>query len=222
VEPTPVHRFQGWGLSTYAALVRDTALYRVEGKEHLDRVDAAGRPTVIASWHGMTMMMAGFISTREDASRYVLIVPDDPRGAVLSIWARRLGAASFAISMEAESMVAARRLLALIRQLRERRKLYVNPDGPDGPTHEPKAGVIYIARKARAPIVPAAAFTATSLRIPRWDRYVVPLPFSRIVVFLGEAMEVSPDVDPEQARRMLRERLNEVERTAEARYRAGT
>jgi 1-acyl-sn-glycerol-3-phosphate acyltransferase len=168
----------------------------------------------------MTMMLGGYIAAQEDPNRYVLVVPDDPRGAVLSVWARRLGAASaFPISMEADSMVAARRLLALIRQMKQGKNLLLNPDGPDGPSHEPKGGVVFIARKAGALIVPAAAFTATGFRIPRWDRYVVPLPFSRITVVLEEPLEVSPKADLEGARMVLRERLNAVERAAEELYR---
>ena len=217
MQSSPLHRFQGWGLSTYARLVWRTARYQVQGQEHVDRVRAAGRPLIIAAWHGMTMMLGGYIAAQEDPSQYVLVVPDDPRGAVLSVWARRLGATPFPISMEADSMVAARRLLTLIRQMKQGKSLCLNPDGPDGPSHEPKRGVIFIARKAGALIVPAGAFTATGFRIPRWDRYVVPFPFSRITVVLGKPLEVSPEADLEQARGVLRERLNEVERIAEER-----
>jgi hypothetical protein len=181
----------------------------------------------------MTMMLVGYLVTH-DLGRYLMVVPDDSRGAVLSVWARRLGATPFTISMKADSLVAARRLLALVRQLkartdppgeashsREGRNLYLNPDGPDGPSHEPKEGVVFIARKAGAPIVPTGAFTATGYRIPRWDRYVVPFPFSRIAIVLGEPMEVPPEADLEEARIALRERLNQVEQAAELLYRTG-
>jgi lysophospholipid acyltransferase (LPLAT)-like uncharacterized protein len=105
--------------------------------------------------------------------------------------------------------------------MRQGDSLCLNPDGPDGPSHEPKGGVVFIARKAGARIVPAGVFTATGFRIPRWDRYTVPFPFSRIAVVLGEPLEVLPDADAEQARVVLRERLNEVERAAEELYRSG-
>ena len=118
-------------------------------------------------------------------------------------------------------MVAARRLLLLIRQLKKGKNMILAPDGPDGPTHEPKGGLVFIARKAGALIVPAGAFTTTGYRIPRWDRYVVPLPFSRIAVVLGEPLEVSPEADKDQARELVRGRLNQMERAAEELYRTG-
>lgn len=214
-------RLQGWGLSGYAMLVRRTVRYQVEGQEHLVRAHGAGGPVVVPAWHGMTMMVTGYLWAQGDPSRYIVLVPDDPRGEVLSVWVRRWGGTSVAISMKANSMVAARRLLSLIRQMKQGKGLYVSPDGPYGPTHEPKKGVVFIARKAGALIVPAGAYTATGFRIPRWDRYVVPFPFSRITLVLGEPMKVSPSTDLEVARVELQERLNEAERAAEELYRAG-
>jgi lysophospholipid acyltransferase (LPLAT)-like uncharacterized protein len=155
VKITPFQRFQGWGLSTYAGLVWRTARYQIEGQEYVGQVHTAGRPLIIAAWHGMTMMLGGYVAAQDDPAQYVMIAPDDSRGAVLIAWARRLGATPFTISMEANSMVAARRLLALIRQMKQGKSLVLNPDGPGGPSHEPKGGVAFIARKARALIVPA-------------------------------------------------------------------
>jgi lysophospholipid acyltransferase (LPLAT)-like uncharacterized protein len=184
----------------------------------LSHMQATGRPLIVAAWHGMTMMLTSYLVATQDIERYVFIVPDDPRGAVLSVWGDRRGVASFPISMNADSMVAARRLLALIREMRQGRVLYLNPDGPYGPSHEPKGGVVYIAGKAGATIIPTASYTSTGVRIPRWDRYTVPFPFSRISVVFGESLDISPDADPEHARALVRQRLNDVEQAAEDLY----
>jgi lysophospholipid acyltransferase (LPLAT)-like uncharacterized protein len=214
----PLHLVQGWGLSTYARLIERTARYQVIEDVPLGHMQATGRPLIVAAWHGMTMMLTSYLVATQDIDRYVFVVPDDPRGAVLSVWGHRRGAASFPISMNADSMVAARRLLALIRQMKQGHILYLNPDGPYGPSHEPKGGVVYIARKAGATIIPAAAFTSAGVRIPRWDRYTIPFPFSRISVVFGEPLEIPPDADPERARAMVRQRLSDVEQAAEDLY----
>lgn len=219
METTSSQRFQGQALATYAGLVGRTARYQIEGLEHLERALATGRPIIVAAWHGMTMMLYGFLAAHQDLKQYLGIVPDDPRGAVLTTWIQQAGGDTFTISMEATSMVAGRRLLALIRQMKQGKHLCLNPDGPDGPTHEPKKGLVFIARKAGALIIPTGGYTAAGYRIPRWDRYTVPFPFSRIAVVLGEPLELPAEMDPEQARLLVRDRLNGVEQAAEDLYR---
>ena len=215
---TAFNSLQGWVLFAYARLIQRTARYQVVGQEHVAQVHVSGRPLIISAWHGMTMMLAGYVTARESIGSYVMIVPDDTRGATLMTWARRLGAEPFVISMKADSMVAARRVLELIRHMQTGMNLVINPDGPYGPSHEPKDGLSVIARKSRALIVPAAAYAGAAIRLPRWDRYAVPLPFSRIAVVMQEPFEVLGD-DPEHARATIRDRLNAAERAAEELYR---
>ena len=211
---TPKYRLQGWGLSTYSLTVWRTARYRAVGLDHLKKAEDSGRPLITPTWHGMTMIFGGYLVT-ELGRKLLAIVPDDHRGAVLSIAIRRAGGEVFPISMDADSLVAARRLLALIRELKQGRTLAMNPDGPDGPTHVPKEGVAYIARKSNALLVPGAAFTSTCFHIPRWDRYVVPFPFSRTTVVFGAPLDLSSELDNEKARALLRDGLNDVEQAAE-------
>jgi hypothetical protein len=212
-------RVQGWGLSTYARWVGRTTRLQIEGSEHVARARAAGRPVILAAWHGMTMMLSIYIRRRDDPSRYTIIVPDDTRGATLSVWAEKLGGEAFPVSMDDATMASGRRLLQLIREMRRGRYLYLNPDGPDGPTHEAKMGVAFVARKAGALVVPAAAYTATCYRVPRWDHYTIPLPFSRIAVHLGQPIEVTGDT--EAARCEIQARLNQAECAAQLLYEAG-
>lgn len=209
---------QGWVLFAYARLIQRTARYQVVGQEHLAQVHASGRPLIMSAWHGMTMMLAGFVTSRESIGSYVMIVPDDARGATLSTWAQRLGAEPFVISMKADSMVAARRVLELIRHLQQGKNLVINPDGPYGPSREPKDGLAVIARKSGALIVPAGAYAGAAIRLPRWDRYTIPLPFSRIAVVMHEPFQV-PGGNPEQVRATIRDRINAAESAAEALYR---
>ena len=49
-----------------------------------------------------------------------------------------------------------------------------------------------------------------------WDRFVLPLPFSRMVVIYGEPLRVGSDDDGEAARLAIEERLNSITRQAEA------
>ena len=218
---TPRDHIFGLGLANYAHLVQRTARLQVQGREHMEQARASGRPVILAGWHGMTMMISAYVFAYEDSSSYVGVIPDDDRGATLSIWARHMRIATFPVSMEETSLVAARRLLALIRELERGKTLYINPDGPAGPSHEPKKGVFFIAHKADALIVPIGAYTDACIRIPRWDRYTVPLPFSRIAISLGQPLEIDAADDSETSTAILCARLDAAEQAAEEFYRHG-
>jgi lysophospholipid acyltransferase (LPLAT)-like uncharacterized protein len=72
-------------------------------------------------------------------------------------------------------------------------------DGPRGPQHEFKAGTVLMARIAGVPIVPIgfAADRAWYLE-KRWDRFMIPKPFARIVVAVGEPVPVPRSIALDQ------------------------
>jgi lysophospholipid acyltransferase (LPLAT)-like uncharacterized protein len=183
------------GLFVMSQIVRYTARYRLVGREHLDALDAAGEPAIWTTWHGGTMMMVGYFFHhfvgRE--STMLVIVPDDWRGETLTEWARISGTSTFAVSMKENSLVAARRLLKLVREVKRGMSTYINPDGPYGPSRVPKPGVSYLAVKTGAAVLPVGVYTNTRYEIRRWDRYVLPFPFSRITMAIGEPLIVAPD-----------------------------
>jgi lysophospholipid acyltransferase (LPLAT)-like uncharacterized protein len=128
----------------------------------------------------------GFFSDHFDLSSIVLIVPDDWRGAALSIFANKLRATPFPMNLKGEAgMATARRLVKLVRRIEKGENCYITPDGPDGPAYAIKPGVIFIARKANAIMLPFGAYARHGYRLNRWDQYVVPYPFSRISINVG-------------------------------------
>nr|HID14057.1 hypothetical protein [Anaerolineae bacterium] len=210
------HRLQGWGLFTYARIIGRTARYRTRGQANVTRARATGRPIIWTAWHGMTMLLIPYLLRHVVPEQTTLIVPDDHRGEPLATWARLVGAHAVPISMGINSLVSGRRLVALIRAVRGGMDCYVNPDGPDGPTHVPKPGVAFIARKGQACLLPMGAFASPKYTIPRWDRYSVPLPFARIAVVVGEPISVAPQADLNAICERLAAALNRAEAEAEA------
>jgi hypothetical protein len=89
---------------------------------------------------------------------------------------------------------------AAVRQLMEVLQsgldIGLTPDGPKGPAREVKDGVIFLAQKLGAPIVPVTNALSFKLEFKKsWDRFQVPLPFGRAVVAYGEPIEVGPNDD---------------------------
>jgi lysophospholipid acyltransferase (LPLAT)-like uncharacterized protein len=213
-------RLGGGALHLVSQVIRATARYQLLNRENLDALEATGRPVIWTSWHGATMMMASyFFRHRAEAiSDMLIIIPDDWRGETLAEWIRIGGATSFAVSMEEESLVAARRFLQLIRLVREGRSIYINPDGPYGPSGVPKPGVSFLAARSGAAVLPVGMYTPARYQLRRWDRYSLPFPFSRITVFFGEPLTVARHEDIEAAGKRIAAAINQAMAEAEARY----
>jgi lysophospholipid acyltransferase (LPLAT)-like uncharacterized protein len=58
-------------------------------------------------------------------------------------------------------------------------------DGPRGPRRVAKAGSAWLAGFARSPVAPVWVEAPVSIRLNSWDRCVIPLPFSKIIVRVG-------------------------------------
>jgi lysophospholipid acyltransferase (LPLAT)-like uncharacterized protein len=63
-------------------------------------------------------------------------------------------------------------------------------DGPIGPPRTLKGGTVMIARKTGRPIIPMMYGARRTLVLRSWDRYILPVPFTDIVVFHGNPVHV--------------------------------
>lgn len=91
--------------------------------------------------------------------------------------------------------------------------LAITPDGPRGPRYAVQDGVIAAAQLTGLPIVPASFHLQWKRQMKSWDRFQVPLPFSRCQVRLGAPIRIPRDADDaerETCRRQLEESLRTI------------
>jgi lysophospholipid acyltransferase (LPLAT)-like uncharacterized protein len=62
----------------------------------------------------------------------------------------------------------------------------VTPDGPRGPRFKFKPGAIFAAQISRKPVVPVAFAAKPAFILDTWDKFVLPVPFGRVTVAIGE------------------------------------
>lgn len=73
--------------------------------------------------------------------------------------------------------------------------LAITPDGPRGPRYRAQSGVLGLARVTGRLIVPVSLNASWHWSARSWDRFQVPLPFSRCEVWIGIPMGVPADCD---------------------------
>lgn len=113
-----------------------------------------------------------------------------------------------------EGVAALREVLRLVRG---GAMFGFTPDGPKGPRRTAYPGVVYLASKAPAIVMPLSVAASDYWQLSTWDRYLIPKPFSRVHVHLGEPLHVPPDltkIESEEWRLKIEAALNDAEKCA--------
>jgi len=107
-------------------------------------------------------------------------------------------------------------LVELIRYVKEGYSAGFAADGPRGPKYELKPGIIYLAKKTNIEIVPlGGAYSKKWIVEKAWDKFQFPKPFSKAVYIIGEPIKIPKDADIEEYRKLIENKLNEINEKAE-------
>ncbi len=151
------------------------------------------RPVLIALYHGELLPLTLYGSFRE---RMATIVSRHGDGEIIARVLRRLGYRTLRGSTdEGKNRGGSVALKEMLKLLKENYHIAITVDGPKGPCCKVKSGIIYAAWFSKRPIYPVR-IKVKGVRLPSWDRFLVPFPFSRLEIRLGEPIRVeSKDID---------------------------
>jgi 3-deoxy-D-manno-octulosonic-acid transferase len=145
-------------------------------------------PVLFALWHGAQLP---FIFTHRNTGVRVLI-SQSRDGAIASAICERMGFKPIRGSSNREGVPAVRKI---IEALLQDQSCAITPDGPKGPAEVMKRGAALIPQRAGVPFIPCGAGAFPALRLKSWDRFLIPLPFAKVII--TEGMPVSPLSSPE-------------------------
>jgi lysophospholipid acyltransferase (LPLAT)-like uncharacterized protein len=169
------------------------------------------RPAVIfALWHGR-LLLAPWLSARFAdlrGGRPLRILASRSRdGELVARFASRFGIEAVRGSSSRGGVSAVRALAAALRAGDD---VVIAPDGPRGPRLRVQPGLPLLAAVTGAPVVPVAIAARPARYLASWDRFLVPVPFARCTLALGEAVRIPRDEDREQARSRLERALESI------------
>jgi len=95
----------------------------------------------------------------------------------------------------------------------------ITPDGPRGPPWKFKPGAVLLAQLSQRPIIPLAYAASRAWRV-QWDRFVIPKPFSRIAVAIGEPVYIAKGLDAAALERLQSDMEHRLKSLYEAAKRA--
>lgn len=166
---------------------------------------------LVVFWHGKYVPLFGLLRGR----RVVVFASRSARGGVIAEICRRCGYESLLLPDRGGS-----RSLRRMREALERTPVAgIAADGPLGPRHVVKGGVVRLASETGACVVPVSvAMDRKRVLAQRWDRMEIPRLWSRVAFVAGDPLQVPTELDDaavRQWRTRVREALERCDRRAE-------
>src|SRR5688572_6944240 len=174
------------------------------------KMEQGGERFILTFWHRHLLLMPYCYR----GGKISVLVSQSRDGELIARTVARLGMGIEA-SRGSSSRGGVAGMRTLLRKAGEGYNLCFTPDGPRGPASEVQPGVILAAAATGFPIQPVALAATRAKRLRSWDRFLIPLPFSRVHFVYGEPLAVERRGDPESAAAELKRRLDGAEQEAE-------
>ncbi len=200
-------RLLGWLIPRLIYLVHKLLALTVRWEFVGERYKAGDAPYILSFWHARILMMP-FAYKGWDGS---MLISEHKDGAYIADAVELMGIKS---SRGSSTRGGARALLEMIKIARTGRSLGITPDGPKGPREVVQPGTVQLAKKSGLPLRAVCYATKRHKRANSWDRFYIPLPFTRGVFVIGEPVYADSDDDDENLHR-FQQAMDQAQVTAD-------
>ena len=149
-----------------------------------------GEQAVVAVWHEANVSGLVIALKRRRHLPHASFSTQGFRGVVITTLLEHFGIRVLPLPDEDDRAAARSLSLRIARLAADGYSIGVTCDGPFGPPRIAKPGALLIAREAGIPVVALAPGARPAVRLRRWDRHIVPLPFARIWALGGRSFAV--------------------------------
>ena len=186
------------------------------GDERLERAIREHGAVIPCYWHQHLLFCVPYLLDKRPLGLKVgFLISPSVDGEGPAMLARRLGGHVIRGSASHTGARALRDFYVAIAK--EKISPQITPDGPRGPRFEFKSGALMLSQLSGKPVIPIAYAASRAWVLETWDRFVIPWPFARIAIAVGEPLQV-PRVqnadDMEALQRRMAAQLGELFREA--------
>ncbi len=190
-------------------------------QEYLTHIKGYNEPKmkscIYAMWHKNQFLVYGI----EDKAHLTIQVSTSLDGEIIARVIEKMGFK--VVRGSAERRGAVQSTMQMISRLNDGECVGIMVDGPHGPLHKVKNGVIKLAQKTGKPIVPVHWYSSqkTFITLPSWDKMKTPFGDCNILNIYGEPIYVKEDATEEeviQAKDNIKNQLFDMEAKAPELY----
>jgi lysophospholipid acyltransferase (LPLAT)-like uncharacterized protein len=172
--------------------------YKVEaivGEEHIEPFIKDGSICTPCYWHQQHVLCSDLMRRWiRRGFKACFLISASVDGEVPARLARVWGAEVIRGSANRKGQSGTLALRDMQRMMKRGYSVVTTADGPQGPIYEFKAGAILTARIGNAPIIPMACAASSAWYLNRWDKFMIPKPFAKVVIAVGKPYVVPKDI----------------------------
>lgn len=184
-------------------LIYATMRITVIGREILPGFAARGEGYVGAFWHARILM----IPFLYPGNGLHILVSQHRDGDIIANILKQFG---FYLVRGSSTRGGHDALREMLKLLRSDQDLGIAADGPRGPAEVLKPGAAQLGRLSGKAVIPISFAASRSIRLRSWDRFMLPLPFSRGVFVVGEPLRSDKGEEVEQFRLRIEQAMRDA------------
>lgn len=181
------------GLMLVHLVWRWSRVVSVVGAEHIQQALEKAPSFIPVYWHQHQLFcVKHLLAQRRGGVRLGFLISPSVDGELGAMLVRKLGGV---VIRGSSSHTGARALRDYYQALsKDNVSPAITPDGPRGPPLKFKPGAVLLAQLSQRPIIPLAYAASRAWQI-QWDQFVIPKPFARISIAVGEPVYIPKGLD---------------------------
>lgn len=203
-------------LAAYVRFAFRSSRWTRTGCDEMDACVARGEPVIFVVWH-QRLIMAPYMFNAPEGARICALTSAARAGRLAGQILVRLGWETIPMSSHQRHVTLSREVLKRIKQ---GCSIGIAADGPRGPARISSTVPIVWARTSGARVFTVAFAQKRVLRLPTWDKQMLPLPFTRGTITCQEWTDEVPrkpsDEQAEALRLSIEAALDEITDAADA------
>lgn len=149
------------------------------GKSDLPVLKNPPQPKIFLVWHNRSLVAVELFRRYFKPGQIACLISPSKAAAWEAAFFEEFG---FKVVRGSSSRRGIQATREMVRALKQGNDVGISPDGPSGPLYSFQRGALALGRLSKAPYLVLNANCRTALRLPSWDRHMIPLPFSRVEV----------------------------------------
>ena len=190
------------------------SLFRIlERMIHIENVNypTIENKVIFAMWHSDYCSLHGI--PFEKRKNVNILISKSSDGEIITRVVHKWGFSTVRGSKDqgSRSKGGVKATIEMMERVNEGQNVAIMVDGPTGPCHEVKNGVIRVAKHTGGAIIPMVWYSPNKslIKLPTWDKFKFPIWFTKIVNVYGSPIYVPENSTPEQDKQ-IKEQLKQA------------